>query len=226
MSTSSRMVPCVMSNYSRLAAFYGILPRVQARTRALRAKTFVERLNIRAGLKVIDLGGSPAIWQHVTAPLDITLVNLTYEQLTSLTSSRAEHHKFTNVVGDACDVKFASNSFDLVFSNSVIEHVGDRDKRAAFAREVRRLAPRYWVQTPAKSFPLEAHSGMPFWWYYPPHMRANYIKQWKADMPLWAEMVETTALVEKRELLSLFPEATIFAERYFGLTKSYTAYKR
>jgi len=54
--------------------------------------------------------------------------------------------------------------FDLVFSNSVIEHVGDFERMRQFVHEARRVAKSYWIQTPSKWFPIEPHCGMPFWW--------------------------------------------------------------
>ncbi|NJK36721.1 MAG: class I SAM-dependent methyltransferase [Oscillatoriales cyanobacterium RM1_1_9] len=44
--------------------------------------------------------------------------------------------------GDACEVlDFSDNSFDLVFSNSVIEHVGSLERQTVFAQNVQRLSP-------------------------------------------------------------------------------------
>jgi len=51
-------------------------------------------------------------------------------------------------------------SFDAVYSNSTIEHVGDESRQALFAAAVRRLAPAYWVQTPSSHFPIEIHTGV------------------------------------------------------------------
>ncbi len=127
--------------------------------------------------------------------------------------------------GDACATQLEPNSFDLVFSNSVIEHVGDINKQTAFATEARRLAPRHWIQTPAKSFPIEAHTGMPFWWYYPKTTRTRIVKRWRAKLPDWTEMVEGTTFVEKRTLRSYFPESQLLVERFAGLPKSYVAWK-
>ena len=55
---------------------------------------------------------------------------------------------------------FADGEFDLAYCNSVIEHV-PRERRAAFAAELRRVARGWYVQTPARSFPIEPHSLLP-----------------------------------------------------------------
>lgn len=165
------------------------------------------------------------IWKFVDTPLKIVLLNLEYGEDAHAEASLAGQHQFTFVTGDARAVEMSSNSFDLAFSNSVIEHVGDKEARAAFAHEARRLAPRYWVQTPAKYFPIEAHTGMPFWWYYPEGVRNAFKEKWKPRLPAWTEMIEGTSLVEREELQYLFPDAMHVCERSFGITKSYIAYK-
>ncbi|MFN0217644.1 MAG: hypothetical protein ACKVP4_02390 [Hyphomicrobium sp.] len=75
----------------------------------------------------------------------------------------ATHHVMRYIEGDACEVVgFDGVKFDVVFGKSVAELVGHVGKRVAFAREVRRLSKSYWIQTPSKYFPIEAHCGMPF----------------------------------------------------------------
>jgi len=178
-------------------------------------------MNLRPGMKVIDLGGAPMIWQFIDTPLDITFLNIKHEAHHSAEESLVKHHKFSFITGDACETDLPSQSFDLAFSNSVIEHVGDKNRRAAFAKQARRLAPKYWVQTPAIYFPIEAHTGMPFWWYYPESMRQRLIKSWRKELPDWTEMVEGTTIVKRKELQEVFPDANIVSERALGIVKSY-----
>ena len=47
---------------------------------------------------------------------------------------------FTNVLGDARRLPFKDHSFDLVFSNSLIEHLYTFDQQQQFADECRRVA--------------------------------------------------------------------------------------
>jgi hypothetical protein len=169
---------------------------------------------------ILDLGGQPTIWDTVPESLDIIILNL---------PGRAEtlhltHHKIQYVEGDACNVVgIDERQFDIVFSNSVIEHVGNADFRARFAGEVRRLGKAYWVQTPSRYFPIEPHNGMPFWWFWPQSLRAATIRRWKRTLPAWTEMVEGTDIVSEEEMRRLFPEAKIYVERVWGIPKSYTA---
>jgi hypothetical protein len=182
-------------------------------------------MNIRPGMRIIDLGGAPMMWQFVDIPLNITLLNLLHTPEAVGDAKDMPQHTFSFEIGDACSTELPSDSFDMVFSNSVIEHVGDQERRSAFASQVRRLAKKYWVQTPAKYFPIEAHTGMPFWWYYPESLRQSFISKWRVELPPWTEMIEGTTIVERPELESIFPDATISVERALGIVKSYVAYR-
>ncbi len=207
--------------YLRTSIFYRFLRPFSAMTRSRRMQTYVERMGIREGMSILDLGGQPMIWSTVSPTLNLTILNLPG------IAERGEysHHNIGYVTGDACAMpQYAAGSFDSVFSNSVIEHVGDLGKQAAFASEVRRLGNSYWVQTPSKWFPVEAHNGMPFWWFYPESMRTYLIAKWREKLPEWTEMVEGTRVLTKAQMQSYFPEATILVEKRFGIPKSYIAY--
>ena len=65
------------------------------------------------------------------------------------------------VQGDACALPFADGSFDVVFSNAVIEHVGARDQQRRFVAEALRVGRRVFLTTPNRWFPLEVHTKLP-----------------------------------------------------------------
>ncbi|MGF1553943.1 MAG: class I SAM-dependent methyltransferase [Paracoccaceae bacterium] len=191
--------------------------------RGQRTARFVETMGIEGGERIIDLGGTAKFWGAVAPSCDITVINLPG---TAVRAPLPPQHRFTFVEGDACALPdLADDSFDIAFSNSVIEHVGDAENRAAHARELRRLAPRYWLQTPSIWFPVEAHTGMPFYWFYPAPMKRYLKREWRSKLPNWTDMIEGTTVVSRREVETLLPEATIWTERFAGFPKSYVAYK-
>lgn len=209
--------------YLRHTLFQVFLAPFSGRARRKRMKEFVELAGLREGARVLDLGGTPAIWQYVDRPLDITILNLPGHTGNAL--SIPPQHKVHFVEGDACNVEqFSDKKFDFVFSNSVIEHVGPEEKQSDFAHQVQRLANAYWVQTPSKWFPLEAHCGMPFWWFYPESLRLAVLKRWKRKLPGFTRMVEGTRVLEREHLETLFPGSRVHVERVMGLPKSYTVF--
>src|SRR5215467_15705240 len=56
--------------------YFRFLPSVSAFFRRRRMRKFVGIFKINPGTKVLDLGGSPGIWECVSVPLEITLLNL------------------------------------------------------------------------------------------------------------------------------------------------------
>ncbi|HLW71210.1 MAG TPA: class I SAM-dependent methyltransferase [Candidatus Binataceae bacterium] len=209
--------------YLRLKVFHEILTRVQPALRGSRMAEFEKIFAPERGTRVIDLGGTTTIWNLIKTPLDVTIVNLTCTDPAKNTDS---HHHFTFVEGDATQLHdYSDNSFDIVFSNSVIEHVGGEPNERKFAGEARRLAPSYYVQTPSVYFPLEAHTGIPFWWAMPRALRARMHRGWEKTLPDWNEMIRGTTVITRRKLQGYFPDGTVKTERILGIPKSYYVYR-
>lgn len=146
---------------------------------------------------------------------------------------KAEYPEFTCVAGDGCDLKYSDASFDVVFSNSVIEHVGTFERQKAFAKEIRRVGKTIWVQTPAREFPVEPHFIAPFIHYYPRWLQrktARWFTIWgltTKPTPVQIEnMLDEIRLLTYSEMKQLFPDCEIRKEKFFGLTKSYIAIRR
>jgi hypothetical protein len=125
---------------------------------------------------------------------------------------------------------FKNGDFDLIFSNSVIEHVGSIENQEKFANEVMRLSDKYIIQTPSFWFPLEPHSLIPFFQFIPHKVRALLIMTFninyfpKAANYLDAvEVSKSTIMITKKRFRKLFPDAEIHVERLLGIPKSYTA---
>jgi 2-polyprenyl-3-methyl-5-hydroxy-6-metoxy-1,4-benzoquinol methylase len=127
----------------------------------------------------------------------------------------------TFVQADGTALPFPDRAFDVGFSNSVIEHVPP-DKHRAFAAEIRRVAERYFVQTPNRWFPIEPHYQLPFFQFLPRRVRmflnAHFSLGWQRKGS-WEEIT----LLSARDLERLFPDAEIHRERVFGVTKSLMA---
>jgi hypothetical protein len=182
-------------------------------------------------LRVVDIGGAPGFWKTLEAdvPADVTMVNIAPEP------APPPHGQivFAQVAGDARDLKrWADCAFDLVISNSVIEHVGRWGDIAAAAGEMKRLAAHGWVQTPAFGFPIEPHFALPFVHWLPVQLRAaivlhlphqGYEHLRLGSLGAARLAVEEINLLTAREMRFLFPDAELLRERVFGLTKSFIA---
>ena len=105
------------------------------------------------------------------------------------------------VTANGLDLPFADDEFDVAFSNAVVEHVGGREEQRRFVAELCRVAPRVFLSTPNRWFPVETHTLVPLvhWLPRPADDRAMRALQRKS----W----EGVELLNKRELLALFPPA-------------------
>ena len=177
-------------------------------------------------VRVLDLGGAPGFWRALESewrdlPLEITIANLG--------APDEDDPPFFLRGGNACAMDAADNSFDVVHSNSVIEHVGGWRAMQDMAREVRRLAPRYFVQTPNFWFPYEPHYHTPLMHWLPETVRAALVTRWPRGWIHAASFddammeVQAISLLSARQLAALFPDARIERERFAGLTKSLLA---
>jgi len=125
----------------------------------------------------------------------------------------------------------------VVFSNSVIEHVGDLASQRQFAREVARVGRAYWVETPNRWFPVEQHLLTPFIHWLPRRWQRALVPRfnwWRVLVPLPADRrdfyidhyLRDVRLLGAGELRALFPEARILRERVLGVAKSLVALRR
>ena len=62
---------------------------------------------------------------------------------------------------DALELPFEDGSFDIVFSNAVIEHVGGEEEQRRFVAEALRVGRRAFITTPNRWFPVEVHTRLP-----------------------------------------------------------------
>lgn len=181
-----------------------------------------------ARMRVLDLGGTIESWGLCPVrPAHVTLLNV------GVTPGETPDW-MRQLDGDATDVPapVRDESWDLVFSNSVIEHVGGHAKRRDFAEQVRSLAPAYWVQTPNRYFPIEPHWLFPGFQFLPVAARRTVAQhwplyKWRSDDPDRAlREVLDIELVSRTEMAMLFPDATLVPEKVAGLTKSWIAVRQ
>ena len=182
-------------------------------------------------IHVLDIGGTASYWQATQDlwgawPLRFTIVNLDVEA--------SDDGPFAVRSGNACAMpEFADNSFDVVHSNSVIEHVGHWSEMAAMAGEVRRLAPAYYLQTPNFWFPIEPHYRALGYQWLPESTRAHILTRRKLgfrgpEKSFDAAMrnIQSANLLTARQIRELFPDAELHRERFMGLTKSLIALRK
>lgn len=203
---------------------------ISGRARARRWADFARRFPDISEMRVIDLGGTPASWLlSPVRPTEVVTINLSRRQNAV---PAAGEGWVRAVVGDACELpgKLRSERFDLVYSNSVLEHVGGHARRSAFADTVRSLAEHHWVQTPYRYFPIEPHFLFPGFQLLPVRAQAEVAARWPIGNYASGKSIEQAItralgieLLSVTEMSHYFPESSIDRERIAGVTKSLIA---
>ncbi len=195
--------------------------------RRRRMRQFARRLRITSTTRVLDIGGTPECWELLGDRPRVMLLNMprAKEDLAGAALW---------VAGDGRALPFRDGAFDVVFTNSVIEHVGDRTSQERFAREVARVGRCYWVQTPNRWFPVEQHLLTPFVHWLPRRWQRAIVPRFT----VWSAVARTTddrrrfylehylneiRLLGTTEVEALFPGARVLKERLCGITKSLVA---
>lgn len=186
---------------------------------AKRMELFVEMFGVTNVTRILDVGGVGSYWTPLTVQLRVTLLNIR-------PPPPNERTEFPSVVGDGCRLPYADRAFDIVFSNSVIEHVGSEANQEAFAHEVRRVGRSYYVQVPYRWGIFEPHFLVPFVHWLPKPVRKRliyWLSPWRyIAKPTRAQSdrsVDGIKLLSRRELQTLFPDAKIISEKFIWTTK-------
>ena len=186
---------------------------------------FAADFRITAETRVLDIGGTLDNWRLLPVRPRLVLLNI---QLVELSGGEER------VAADGRCLPFRDQAFDVVFSNSVIEHVGDAASQRRFAQEVMRVGAAYWVQTPNRGFPVEQHlltpliHWMPKNWQHAIVPRMNVWRYITRVTPLQRDFfiehyLKEVRLLSAADLSELFPGARIIRERFLGIVKSLIA---
>ena len=203
-------------------AIYG---RISPWFRRRRFERFKAVMQPTATTTILDVGGFPWCWPEKLCPAQVTMVNL------DCPTDPVASPRRKMLRGNGCALEFADRSFDIGYSNSVIEHVGTWENQQKFAAEIRRVGGRLWVQTPARWFFIEPHLLAPFIHYLPKNWQRPLLR-W---FTLWGWITKPTPaqvdaflaevrLLTRSEMQTLFPDCRIEREKFLWLfTKSYVA---
>jgi len=195
-----------------------------SRFRKKRFQFFEQKLALlKKPVSIVDIGGTIRFWtdeQYHKKDVLITVVNL-----------RKEDSPYTNIsaiAGDACNLSmFRDHSFDIAFSNSLIEHLYTQANQVKMAREAMRVGRYHFVQTPNRYFPIEPHFKFPLFQFLPSSVqillqtKTSLINGTRYDRAYAEEIIREIRLVSRREMEAYFPESDVYVERYLGFSKSF-----
>lgn len=200
--------------------------------REKRFQKFCETIIPKQTDHLLDIGGYPFNWysrKSVIGKVDV--LNLHLDEIFDAPPNAPQ---IRALKGDARKLNMENSSYDIIFSNSVIEHVGNFSDQQDFAREARRVGMRLWIQTPAYECPIEPHYLGLFIHWFPPPLHAK-LARWFSIRGLvkstssedLTSIAKNTRLLTKNEMLELFPDCEIWTEYLLYIfPKSYVAIRR
>lgn len=137
---------------------------ISGRNRTSKYKLFLKNFKPTEYDKILDVGFNNIEYSPVDNFLE---KNYQYpSQITALGIDSCnefikKYPEVNTVLYDGGMFPFHDKSFDIGWSNAVIEHVGDIDKQVLFLKELRRTCKKVYFTTPNRYFPFEVHTRYP-----------------------------------------------------------------
>jgi SAM-dependent methyltransferase len=186
----------------------GLAARASLWNRKRKLARFLEELQPGPETTIVDVGvGDTGFDTEPGVALSHNFFEAMYpwpEQITAvsdvpLPNFAQEFPQIAPVTASGTNLPFEDDSFDIAFSNAVLEHVGGPEEQRRFVHELCRVAPKVFVSTPNRRFPVEVHTLVPFVHWLPRRARDRAFAALRRDA--W----KGVELLNRRELLELFP---------------------
>jgi SAM-dependent methyltransferase len=183
---------------------------------------FYELMKPDAQTKVLDVGAQIAPDDEADGQLinsyswkaNISTVNILDQH------TRAILDRFPEVdarTADARSLPWPDKHFDIVYSNAVIEHVGDLQAQRQMASEIMRVGRRWFVTTPNRWYPFEFHLRLPLVTWLPgqAYLTCGRIYSYNHVRGKYVSGLDCSGLrlMTARELRGCFPESRIIPLR-------------
>lgn len=149
----------------------------EASLRARKAMKIARLLRIdgagQAPLRILEVGAGSGLIAHWFAARGhaVTAVDVVDERVV------ADGYEFQRI--DGADLPFPAESFDVLISNHVIEHVGDLQAQRQHLQELRRVVRRdgsAYLAMPNRWMLIEPHYGLPFLSWLPDGLADFYVR--------------------------------------------------
>jgi ubiquinone/menaquinone biosynthesis C-methylase UbiE len=174
---------------------------------------------------ILDIGASGDVFSEYTFgdfyPHPERVTGLGYDW-SEVISARQQYPRSRYVTADGCLLPFPDKSFDIVFSNAVIEHILGPGRQQQFAKEIMRVGRSWFITTPNYWYPFETHHHLPLFQFLPRALQLEYNRRLGTHIP--KNTVQDLALLSARRLTALFPGSDILKVRVTFWPETLVAY--
>jgi SAM-dependent methyltransferase len=141
-----------------------IATRVSTFNRTRKWDIFLSQVRPTPEMTVLDVGYT----EKEFSPMDNFIeknyphpANITALGVSKCDAFTARYPMVKTFVYDGKHFPFTDKSFDVCWSNAVLEHVGDAERQLGFLKEIVRVSKRAFITTPNRLFPIEVHTRTP-----------------------------------------------------------------
>ena len=207
------------------SAFSRLLRGMSYKSRTRKFELLKNVFHARPDDLVLDVGASGETFLQYTLediyPFPDRIVAGGYEPREILAARRL-YPQARYVLFDGCALPFPDQSFDLVFSNAVIEHILGPGRQQKFAQEIMRVGKSWFVTTPNYWYPFESHHHLPFFQFLPHPVQMQYNRLLGTHIPKGT--VQELGLLSGRQLHALLPTGRIAKVRVTFWPETLVAY--
>jgi ubiquinone/menaquinone biosynthesis C-methylase UbiE len=200
--------------------------RVATHARRRMFQTFLEVCEVRPDETIMDIGATSdqtyeaSNYLEAWYPFKDKVMAVGIDDASFL-ETRYPGMKFTQANG--LDLPFADDSFDVVHSSAVLEHVGNVTNQRRFIEEMVRVARRaVFFTTPNRWFPVEFHSVLPLVHWLPKPTFRRLLSGTRYDFFAKEENLNLVSARDLRQLCEGLPvkSAHVSGQRLWGFTSN------
>jgi len=217
MSDSGNMPITGDQRYYEHAGRLKLARRISAVARRRVYDLFMKAMRPAPGDRILDIGATDdgGIESNMLEQLYPHREKLTCLSLTDGKAILARYPGIHHVQASAGRaLPFGADTFDIVYCNAVLEHVGSSERQKEFVAEMCRVAPRRFLAVPNRVFPVEHHTGLPLVHYLPKAWFRKLLRGGRYDV--WSRE-ENLNYVSAAELRSMWPPNNSPTVAYAGV---------
>ena len=166
-------------NYAYEFKFQWLFKKILISQRKKFFKIFCDEIIFHDTTKILDIGAANVDNEYDNFfikefPYKKNIFCLSDQELDIL---KNKYPEINTIKGDGRKIDLPSNSFDIIFSNAVLEHVGSNDQQKDFISECYRVTNKnVFIITPYRFFPIEMHTKIPLLHFFPKSVFRNILR--------------------------------------------------